>query len=352
MTDGDIKLSPTDAAGAFKASAGQLAGLAGGPPAEAGLRPGLAASLGQLDGGFQQTLDKGSSAFSTGAQASTAMGDTDEASGNKVRGGPDAQDPTKGSGGRGGAAGLGAARMTSADLAKAAASPYSSSMPMNQTAASIIPSLTQAAQAIPGALSSPLQSVQGLTGLAAPFQSMLSGPGGNQVLDGMLSKANAANGFDGGPASLPLGSANGADGTKLNAIAKNVLGIPYAWGGGSMSGPTQGISDGGGPADRAGDFRKVGFDCSGLSRFVTGQMYGVEIPRTSEAQYAAGVPVSASEARPGDLVFPRSAFHGAGPGHVQILLPGGTSVLESPSSGQTVKVSPLSAGAEFRRFHS
>ena len=220
---------------------------------------------------------------------------------------------------------------------------------MNQTAASILPSLTQAAQAIPGALSSPLQGLQGLSGVAAPFQQMLSGPGGNQVLDNMLSKANASNGFDGGPASLALGGASGADGAKLNAIAKNVLGIPYAWGGGSMSGPTQGISDGGGPADRAGDFRKVGFDCSGLSRYVTGQAFGVEIPRTSEAQFAAGVPVSSSQARPGDLVFPASA--GRPPGHVQIFL-GGGQVLEAPSSGQTVKVSSLSSGAEFRRFHS
>lgn len=360
MTDGDIKLNPADAGGAFKNSAGQLAGLAGGSPAEAGLRPGLQASLGQLNGGFQQTLEKGSSAFNTGATASTAMGDTDEASGNKVRGVPDAQDPTKGSGGRGAGGdalrGASAPRLTSADLAKAG-SPYQSSMPMNQTAASILPSLTQAAQAIPGALSSPLQGLQGLSGMAAPFQQMLSGAGGNQVLDQMLSKANASNGFDGGPASLALGSASGADGAKLNAIAKNVLGIPYAWGGGSMSGPTQGISDGGGPADRAGDSRKIGFDCSGLSRYVTGQAFGVEIPRTSEAQYAAGVPISASEARPGDLVFPRSAFHGGGgPGHVQVLLDNGSggaaTVLEAPSSGQTVKVSPLSAGAEFRRFHS
>lgn len=354
MTDGgDIKLNPADAAGAFKNSAGQLAGLTGGAPAEGGLRPGLQASLGQLNGGFQQTLEKGTSAFTTGATASTAMGDTDEASGNRVRGGPDAQDPTKGSGGRGAGGdalrGAGAPRLTAADLAKAGASPYQSSMPMNQTASSILPSLTQAAQAIPGALSSPLQGVQGLSGLAAPFQQMLSAPGGNQILDGMLSKANASNGFDGGPASLALGSATGADGAKLNSIAKNVLGIPYAWGGGSMTGPTQGISDGGGPADRAGDFRKVGFDCSGLSRYVTGQMFGVEIPRTSEAQYAAGVPVSGNAVRPGDLVFPASA--GRPPGHVQIFL-GDNKVLESPSSGQTVKVSALSSGAEFRRFHS
>lgn len=352
--DGIIKLSPTDAAGVFGGTADTLSTSGNAPlPAGSGVSGGFAAATGAAVDQFGQTTAKGAQQSTIASAAATALGDTDAASGAKVAGGPDAQDPTKGSGGRGGAAGLGAPRMTAADLAKAAASPYQSSMPMNQTAANILPSLTQAAQSIPSALSTPLQGLQGLSGMTAPFQQMLSAPGGNQILDGILSKANASNGFDGGPASLPLGSASGADGAKLNAIAKNVLGIPYAWGGGSMTGPTQGISDGGGPADRAGDFRKVGFDCSGLSRYVTGQMFGVEIPRTSEAQYAAGVPVSASEARPGDLVFPKSAFHGgSGPGHVQILLPGGNSVLESPSSGQTVKVSPLSAGAEFRRFHS
>jgi hypothetical protein len=47
-----------------------------------------------------------------------------------------------------------------------------------------------------------------------------------------------------------------------------------------------------------------------------------------------------------------SYLQGAGrpPGHVQVLLSSNT-VLEAPSSGQTVKISPLSAGSEFRRFH-
>jgi cell wall-associated NlpC family hydrolase len=233
--------------------------------------------------------------------------------------------------------------MTAADLAKA--SSYDSPMPSSQQAANILPTLASAAQqgaeSLPKALSSPLGS---LSGLAGPFQSMLSGPGGSQTLDGILARANASNGYDGGPASLAMGAGGDA---RLSAIAKNVLGIPYAWGGGSMSGPSQGISDGGGPADRAGDYRKVGFDCSGLARYVTGQMYGVEIPRSSEAQFGSGVAVSASQARPGDLVFPASA--GRPPGHVQILV-SPTTVMEAPSSGQTVKISPLSAGSEFRRF--
>lgn len=355
MTEGNVTLNPAEAAGVFGGTAEKLGGINGAPlPADGGVRSGFSTATGTMTTDFGQNVSKGAAQSSTGAQASSAMGDTDEASGNRVRGGPDAQDPLKG-GGRGGTGdalrGAGAPRLTAADLAKAGASPYQSSMPMNQTASSILPSLTQAAQSIPSALSSPLQGLQGLSGLTAPFQQMLSGPGGNQVLDNMLAKANASNGFDGGPASLALGSANGADGAKLNSIAKNVLGIPYAWGGGSMTGPTQGISDGGGPADRAGDFRKVGFDCSGLSRYVTGQMFGVEIPRTSQAQYSAGIPVSGSDVRPGDLVFPRSSFSGGGPGHVQVYL-GGGQVLEAPSSGQTVKVSALSSGAEFRRFHT
>lgn len=84
---------------------------------------------------------------------------------------------------------------------------------------------------------------------------------------------------------------------------------------GRLDGPSRGISDGGGPADRAGDYNKVGFDCSGYARYITYQATGHEIPRTSEAQYAAGMPISASQAQPGDLFFPSSA--GRPPGHVR-----------------------------------
>ena len=339
---GNIKLNPNDAAGAFGDTAGKLGGLGGTPSgADAGVRPGFSGATNAMADNYGSELNKGAGQYQTGAAAANGLGDTDQASGQKINGGPNAQDPT-GAGGRGG---LGAPRMTAADLAKA--SPYDSPMPSSQQAANILPTLAGAAQqgaeALPKALTSPLGS---LSGMAAPFQSMLSAPGGSQTLDGILARANASNGYDGGPASLAMGPGGDA---RLNAITKNVLGIPYAWGGGSMSGPTQGISDGGGPADRAGDYRKVGFDCSGLSRYITGQMYGVEIPRTSEAQFASGAAVSASQARPGDLVFPASA--GRPPGHVQVYV-GDGKVLEAPSSGQTVKISPLSGGSEFRRFHS
>lgn len=211
----------------------------------------------------------------------------------------------------------------------------------------LVQSVPSAAQSIPSLLNAPLQAAQ------APIQAMLAGPGGAPMLDQILARGNASNGFDGGPASQPLGSRpSGPVEARLYDVTKRLLGMPYAWGGGhgAAPGPSQGISDGGGPADRAGDYRKVGLDCSGLARYVTAQMYGIDIGGTSESQYASGTPVSASQARPGDLVFPASA--GRPPGHVQVLMPGGSSVLEAPSSGQTVKISPLAAGSEFRRFVS
>jgi cell wall-associated NlpC family hydrolase len=342
---GDIRLNPADASKVFSGTAEKLSGITDDAPEAGGgngVRSGFSGAAESASQGFDKNLDKGTNQSRTGAAASQAMGDTDQKSGGAISGLPNDSDPTKGSG-RGGP---GAPRMTAADLAKA--SPYQSSMPSNQTADGIMPALAQAAQqgaeSLPKALSTPLQ---GLSGIAAPFQSMLSAPGGNQILDKMLANANGSNGFDGGPASLAL-STTGGD-ARLNAITKNVLGIPYAWGGGSVSGPTQGISDGGGPADRAGDFRKVGFDCSGLSRYVIAQRFGVEIPRTSEAQFASGYAVSASQAEPGDAVFPASA--GRPPGHVQVYL-GAGQVLEAPSSGQTVKISALAPGSEFRRFHN
>ena len=140
--------------------------------------------------------------------------------------------------------------------------------------------------------------------------------------------------------SINLSSSNGYHDSVL-MLAEQLVNmqppIPYAWGGGSLQGPSQGISDGGGYADACGDYNKIGFDCSGLSRYVTYQTLGEEIPRTSQPQYSYCIPV----AHPmiGDLGFPA----GGSPGHVVVYVGGGT-VFEAQQSGTFLMFSPAQAG--------
>lgn len=47
---------------------------------------------------------------------------------------------------------------------------------------------------------------------------------------------------------------------------------------------------------------RTGFDCSGFTRWVFGRL-GIDLPRTSYAQWSAGTHVSRSDMSPGDLVF-------------------------------------------------
>lgn len=46
----------------------------------------------------------------------------------------------------------------------------------------------------------------------------------------------------------------------------------------------------------------LGFDCSGFTQYVYGEI-GISLPRTAQAQYYAGVHISQDEAQPGDLIF-------------------------------------------------
>jgi len=87
---------------------------------------------------------------------------------------------------------------------------------------------------------------------------------------------------------IPSASAVAADvpapstfGAELAAIAPKYLGVRYVFGGSAPS---------------------VGFDCSGLVWYL-GQVLGVNLPRTSSAQYDVGTPIPENELQPGDLVF-------------------------------------------------
>ena len=115
------------------------------------------------------------------------------------------------------------------------------------------------------------------------------------------------------------------------AAAKQYLGTSYAWGGGGTYGPGWGwgIDDG-----------VWGFDCSGLTQYAYAQA-GISIPRNSRAQYAELPKVSASDLRPGDLVFwATSPSNPATIHHVAIYL-GGDQIIEAPQSGDVVKISAM-----------
>jgi peptidoglycan DL-endopeptidase CwlO len=77
---------------------------------------------------------------------------------------------------------------------------------------------------------------------------------------------------------------------------------------------------------RYGGTTPAGFDCSGYTQYVYAQA-GISIPRTSSAQAAGGRRVSASEARPGDLVWTS--------GHIGIYA-GGNMMYDSPRTGKAV----------------
>lgn len=70
-------------------------------------------------------------------------------------------------------------------------------------------------------------------------------------------------------------------------------GVPYAWAGGDINGPTLGK----GPSAAV-----VGFDASGLIQYIYAGV-GAKLPRSSADMYKVGQHVTADQALPGDLIF-------------------------------------------------
>ncbi|TQC45171.1 NlpC/P60 family protein [Rhodococcus sp. WS4] len=229
-------------------------------------------------------------------------------------------------------------RLSPAAIAQASHAPMSMPVPaMYQQMSIPQPSMLQNA----AALAAPLVNAAISAPAAAP--SFATGSSRQIALtpDQQERFAEAIEGMDAGSSSSSSGSLDLNAGGNLTDITKALIAadIPYAWGGGTLEGPSKGVSDGG-AADAHGDYNKTGFDCSGLSRYVHYQMTGEEVPRTSEAQYAVGKEVSLNEVKPGDFVYPKSSFGVGGPGHVQIYL-GDGKVLEAPQSGDKVKISDM-----------
>ncbi|GLY51693.1 NlpC/P60 family protein [Lentzea sp. NBRC 102530] len=142
------------------------------------------------------------------------------------------------------------------------------------------------------------------------------------------------------PAPRPIASAPAPSGNRVQTVINRALaqrGVIYAWGGGNYYGPTYGVRDGG-VADSYGDYRKIGFDCSGLMMYAFAGV-GVYLPHYSGYQYNSGRKVPLSQMAPGDMIF-----WGPGGGtHVALYLGGGMMV-EAPHSGAVVRISPVRYG--------
>ena len=148
----------------------------------------------------------------------------------------------------------------------------------------------------------------------------------------------AASSVSRGPSSIAVTTNSGGNAsaarTAINA-AMAYVGQMYAWGGGSLAGP----SEGWGP-----DVGVIGFDCSGLTRYAYAQA-GISIPRVASDQYT-GLPKVAN-LQPGDLVFWATDPSDAATIHHVAMYLGGGQVVEAPESGQRVKVVPMWYGFEY-----
>jgi cell wall-associated NlpC family hydrolase len=109
------------------------------------------------------------------------------------------------------------------------------------------------------------------------------------------------------------------------ALAEHYLGVPYRWGGNTPGG---------------------GFDCSGLTQFVYGQL-GIWLPHYAAAQFLAYPRLDPSQLAPGDLVFfePKAD----GPGHVAIYA-GNGEIVEAPHTGADVRIGSLAGAAASMGF--
>ena len=106
------------------------------------------------------------------------------------------------------------------------------------------------------------------------------------------------------------------------SYAREQLGKPYLWGG---TGPDA-------------------FDCSGLVMMAY-RAAGINIPRTSEEQWAWGPQIPASQVEPGDLVF----FAGSdgtptSPGHVGLVI-GKNTMIEAYATGFPIRISQFGTAA-------
>jgi peptidoglycan DL-endopeptidase RipB len=150
---------------------------------------------------------------------------------------------------------------------------------------------------------------------------------GHQFLAGLGLAGSPAGAGGGSAAMMPGGRVGGKQAIEyVIRRAGSQMGVPYSWGGGTLTGPGPGVDE---------DAGKVGFDCSGLTRYAYAGV-GVQIPKYSGDQYNTGQAVAPSQAKRGDLIF----YGPGGSQHVTIYLGNGR-MLEASGSAARVTVSPV-----------
>lgn len=103
---------------------------------------------------------------------------------------------------------------------------------------------------------------------------------------------------------------------RVIAAAETALGLPYVWGGNSLT---------------------KGVDCSGLVQ-QSFRTIGIELPRLSADQARSGEPVaSMDQAQPGDLIAWDNSSRNNGADHIAIYL-GDGKMIESPYTGARVRI--------------
>lgn len=116
------------------------------------------------------------------------------------------------------------------------------------------------------------------------------------------------------------------DGVSIGDYAKNYIGLPYVWGGTSLT---------------------SGADCSGFVQSVY-KHFGIELPRVTYDQIGEGKAVGMKGLRPGDLVFFDTSSR-EGPDHVGIYL-GNGKMIHTPRPGKSVEIVDMTKGYYMDRF--
>lgn len=91
-----------------------------------------------------------------------------------------------------------------------------------------------------------------------------------------------------------------------------------------------------------------GLDCSGLVRYLFKEVWGKELPRTSEEISRVGERIDSRELQPGDLVFYNTLRRGFS--HVGVYL-GDNKFIHAPSGGGTVRIESMDMSYWKNRFN-